>query len=911
MSDALAPTGGSDFSQQGSLDWVSLSKSSYNFALDLLVRLEHAGLSPATLVVASVASRSLTIKADAQKRLLDALSRLPSFSSYGKLVWFGFGIKPILMNLVEREEGIACVGLCACLSVSYDSFYAAKVLRELCIWNKAPPQLIPSIHQWKKLVEICAGSLSASNFPLQLEGILRLVQPRTKLAFDQPTSERALAGAITALAGISSGKLRNVTITGGLDCLWLATAAQWLLSLDVEVCLSTGTTVYSSSQRIPSIKVIFESGDDRSLLLNHAVVVPKGEKLWRRPHQDELLFRGGSAEWEAILVSSFGSRMDALLLQGGAQRHFARFLRYVSGWAETYYHYGPFPGNPQRKVVKSGVPFGRFHFGRKNSRGDDFLRFARSRLPELVKPLDLLDSLPCSPVLHQDSGINDIAEECMCCRCRKSETTDAGDSSQLCISSWEQRWKVGKEQHFPTHEMDILAVSVMVFSGSAESLVSDGQCSALSRQGICAFFVALEEINSPPTAVSTVRVLPGHIELEDRMYDRVCDLKSAMTVPHGYIGPRFYELLAQESRQPGSIDVGYSLSFDLQSYSNTLGVSALVAAIAERIWGPFQCRNQCGQRPPEVDKMAWVSTLAPTINFTPGWSLISVPNSDKNDAIEARIIQATFCELYYKIAQEDKNYHLIYINICCDCLTNFLSPFEPRTDDSQQCSQLGSSRALRMKGTVTITRPSANGCSEVEFFEITIPRLAGELLPQSPDLEHAPHDIRCSAVHSILSLGRTAILQLLLQGGANPNSTMETGKTPLFLTAEHHAEAKILLSRGGRLEEEVGALSFKSLNYFHSLSWITVPLLLDFGALSRESYSMLLILAAADGQSFIIERLLQEKTEVNTEPSSINGRTALQAAAEGGYLAIVETLLYEKAEVNATPSHDNGRTALQ
>ena len=33
-----------------------------------------------------------------------------------------------------------------------------------------------------------------------------------------------------------------------------------------------------------------------------------------------------------------------------------------------------------------------------------------------------------------------------------------------------------------------------------------------------------------------------------------------------------------------------------------------------------------------------------------------------------------------------------------------------------------------------------------------------------------------------------------------------------------------------------------------------------------------------------------------------DGRTALQAAAEGGHLAVVERLLQEKADVNAAPA---------
>jgi hypothetical protein len=110
------------------------------------------------------------------------------------------------------------------------------------------------------------------------------------------------------------------------------------------------------------------------------------------------------------------------------------------------------------------------------------------------------------------------------------------------------------------------------------------------------------------------------------------------------------------------------------------------------------------------------------------------------------------------------------------------------------------------------------------------------------------------------------------------------------LAAEHQEEANILLSRGGRLESKAGVLSSASLDLLRGLSWTKVSLLLDFGALSRTSYSMLLVLAATDGQSFVVERLLQEKADVNAEPARYDGRTALQAAAEGGHLEIVKLL---------------------
>ena len=70
--------------------------------------------------------------------------------------------------------------------------------------------------------------------------------------------------------------------------------------------------------------------------------------------------------------------------------------------------------------------------------------------------------------------------------------------------------------------------------------------------------------------------------------------------------------------------------------------------------------------------------------------------------------------------------------------------------------------------------------------------------------------------------------------------------------------------------------------------------------------------AAGGGHLAVMERLLQEKADVNAAAAKYSGRTALQAAAEGGHLAVVERLLQEKADVNAVAAAaDYGRTALQ
>jgi len=80
---------------------------------------------------------------------------------------------------------------------------------------------------------------------------------------------------------------------------------------------------------------------------------------------------------------------------------------------------------------------------------------------------------------------------------------------------------------------------------------------------------------------------------------------------------------------------------------------------------------------------------------------------------------------------------------------------------------------------------------------------------------------------------------------------------------------------------------------------------------SVDEISHELVRACRFGHSDVVERLLQEKADVNAAAGYGGGRTALQAAAGGGHLAVVERLLQEKADVNAAAAGGGGRTALQ
>lgn len=68
--------------------------------------------------------------------------------------------------------------------------------------------------------------------------------------------------------------------------------------------------------------------------------------------------------------------------------------------------------------------------------------------------------------------------------------------------------------------------------------------------------------------------------------------------------------------------------------------------------------------------------------------------------------------------------------------------------------------------------------------------------------------------------------------------------------------------------------------------------------------------AAEQGYTSIVELLLVNNADVNAPPAGKDGLTALQGAASNGHQIIVDLLLGNKADVNAKPSL-NGRTALQ
>ena len=133
------------FKQQGTIDWVALAKVPVTFSVEVLARLSKAGIDPFTVVAGQAVCSSFILPPRVHSEVVDHLSKLRRVSLYGKVAWFGFGLRHVLYDLVEKDEGVACLALCGCLSESYSPFLGAQVFRDLSRCQNVPSELSPGL----------------------------------------------------------------------------------------------------------------------------------------------------------------------------------------------------------------------------------------------------------------------------------------------------------------------------------------------------------------------------------------------------------------------------------------------------------------------------------------------------------------------------------------------------------------------------------------------------------------------------------------------------------------------------------------------------------------------------------------------------------------------------------------------
>ncbi|KAF5602653.1 hypothetical protein FPCIR_1773 [Fusarium pseudocircinatum] len=546
------------FQQQGTVDWTRVMSGSVTFSVDVLSRLSKAGVEAFTIYAARAIFSNVKLGRNGEMRLHSALDKLSAFPSFGKALWFGFGVKHIIWSMQESAEGLNCLGICACLIEGYSTYAAAKIIRELFLLYNPPAELTPALRQWVALVETSGGLLASSEFGLVLHGLTKLCLMEDLPRLPSPGSPRDVAFVLKEIFEVSVGRLDRLFLSGGADCAWIAAVAHWLLDLRVEVQDENGTIVYRPDGRpTESLRVSRKH-----------YLIAAGETLFDHSHGNQMSC--GRVPWKTCLVDTFGSHMRLLLgsqarstgaCLGSAARIFLANLADGEGYTE-------FSLTPRSEQCFPPIS--------ESSYGRGFFVFACRLLPELGQ----------NPVLHKameealNTGLPDAAERfsqsytslsqlCPCMDCRPNAQETKG-GTVFCLLTliltictlvramstinmqrdlqlqptrsgleslyWSQAIAISREggiEHDPVQggllgrwPVPILDLAQTLFAGRGHDKAPDHDIvTAVSHSGLCSYRNTLTEITSDPQRACVVTVVPGRIAWNDFIYDMVRDLE--------------------------------------------------------------------------------------------------------------------------------------------------------------------------------------------------------------------------------------------------------------------------------------------------------------------------------------------------------------------------------------------------
>ena len=536
-----------------------------------------------TCAMAQAMCSKFNVPLEGQKRMADAISQLKAYSSYGQVLWFGFGVKHVVRSLCETKQGATCAALCACLRVSYSTEMSARVLSVLCDQLLPSDGLSPALPQWAALIEVCAGILNPSKFPIMVDGFCRLAftDPRRRYGCYKATTVDALAHAIAELSNVSNGNVSSITFEGGCDCGWIAAVAEWLFCLKVKVFTEDSSCLYwqdsSHTNDSAQVTIIFTTHPDNLNLartrelkvVNRTFRLPCNRRVvfFRDSGIERDLFGMGRSSWSTILEDTFGSAFNRLL-SPNIIGHFARkilsdIMAYSSGDPLVMFY-------KRREALHPWMgPFSSPAASRERA----FFLSIANRLPELSPLLGALEQSKISPGAGSSPEGSQLWNSCGCDSCRQhlqkerekrvvateeiclhhlgltlislirlldriniDETIQPASTGLLMLydhikrhDDYFQNPNVCKETVWNTHLSITYQRIFELFTGlpTHKSLNKLADASAVCHGGMCIWLPALEDPLYDPAKQMRLRVAPGKVSFRDRLYREIVDMEES------------------------------------------------------------------------------------------------------------------------------------------------------------------------------------------------------------------------------------------------------------------------------------------------------------------------------------------------------------------------------------------------
>ena len=459
-----------------------------------------------------------------------------------------------------------------------------------------PSALLPCIRNWHTLIKPCAGIFASSKFSNLIHGFACLSVPPSSFGMGsyEATAPDALAQALIRLTEVSSKHLENITITGGIDCAWLAAFAEFALGLRIEILKLDGLQQYCSSSGHTTsggkIQVTFlkdGAAKHEIEITRKCFILPVGRDLFKMEtdtvvqNQVNLI----RSSWTSILIDSFGSSAQILLQNPIISGYFGKILVYASQKNTKPYVRSP-SGNGNISLKMQYCANSRY--------GDDLLDFAARRFPELkpviqtatanrkhritwrmaqkaVLRLEIAcDCIYCSRVgfhvgwclVHVVSTIVTMISILSMTNVHELNMTTFR-AQALCRAG---RITYGMQaKYVSTMGIYLHSAAHSLFSALTPTTYHTKRTPiAVAESGICSFQGLLIDPKLPPILAATVTVMPGHIEYSGALVEKIEDLPfhsddalSEGLLPFELESRKTFELLISETADFNTLQAAY------------------------------------------------------------------------------------------------------------------------------------------------------------------------------------------------------------------------------------------------------------------------------------------------------------------------------------------------------------------
>jgi hypothetical protein len=551
---------------------------------ETLRKFTGAQVDPYTRYVAYVLFRDLNVSVHGQRNISNALSNLPVYPSVApdEKLSFGWGSSHVVRDKAVHEGSYEHLAMLIALGESFHETYGAKIMQEMARARAGPEDVVPHFSQWRAALHACNGAFASTDFGLLVEDYFRLdpypiVNVRRMESIFEP---KLVAEALQALMRVTSGREKQVTFTGSAIISWIGALAEYLCRLRIAVYQAQGEQLHVTHPKeeeppqlvlvfvqAPCIQWSFEPWEQ-----NGAVNVANLDLVDRTySYAVHATPFGGRVAWQSLLPQVFGksfhllehaeskafgtmigsaARMfEGLALGKGHEEHHelvstqnqSNTASYGAGLVETLTNWLP---ELQRAQGRMERPLKLSHEDASKSYVEQLSRIRTACHCGICTSKDQLapgqDGVPpehgyCLAALVETIISLGLSLSRMTVAPRLYPTRAGIQSFYLGQvtkrleargAHWTRHFQIvyGNEWNAPDSRR--LQNAVEIFAGSRPEKHLPPNLVALSHEGTCAYFVALEKSWKPNDReqhpVKLVRVVSGGINVGEKLFDRAC-----------------------------------------------------------------------------------------------------------------------------------------------------------------------------------------------------------------------------------------------------------------------------------------------------------------------------------------------------------------------------------------------------